>query len=205
MREHSVTAIKPQDNLANNVNRVLSKATLRHCEQIALRYIVGSIRDCSLSKKIHSLDREESLALELCPDEAHRFGEALEKSVREASKIKFDLLNGLSKTSAIHFDIDSKKLEQSFQIYASGSFRREKIRKKYGNDLEILLARTNGEERETSYGITLDCQWHEGDGIPQILTYSTDRNSNNFIIKIMEKSSGELVNAINSYIKGVHR
>ena len=32
MREYSVTAIKPQENLANKANKVFSKSTLRHCE-----------------------------------------------------------------------------------------------------------------------------------------------------------------------------
>ena len=116
MREHSVTAIKPQDHLANNVNRVLSKATLRHCEQIALRYIVDSVRDCSLIKKIHSLDREESLALELCPDEAHRFGEALEKSVREASKIKFDHLNDCQKRQRFISTLTARSWNSRFKF-----------------------------------------------------------------------------------------
>ena len=75
---------------------------------------MGSIRTVRI-KKIHSLDSEESLALELCPDEALRFGEALEVSPR-ASKVKFDHLNGLSKTSAIHFDIDSKSWNSRFRF-----------------------------------------------------------------------------------------
>ncbi len=201
MREYSVTSIKPQEHLASRVNRFLSKTTLRHCEQLALKHVLKPLPDCTLVKSIKALDEGESLALELCPEEAARFGACLEQSMRESATVSFEPLDGHQKSQAIHLGISSKKLEKAFQIYASGSYRREKIRKAYGKDLELLIARTEGEAREEAYSVTVDVQWHEVDGLPQILTFTTARNSNNWITNLIEESAGDLVNDLNEHIK----
>lgn len=201
MREQSVTSIKPQEHLASKVNKFFSKSTLRHFEQLGLKNVVKAVVQCPLSKRISSLDEEKSLALELCPQDAYRFGEALDKSVRESTTISFDPLDGFQKTSAIYLGVKSKKLESAFQIHASGSYRRDKIRKAYGKDLELLLSRSHDEKRDESYSVKVDVQWHEIDGLPQILTFTTARNSNNWIAKLIEDCAGDLVNDLNEHIK----
>ena len=201
MREYSVTSIRPQEHLANKVNKFFSKATLRHCEQLALKNVLKSLPDCTLVKSINALDEDESLSLELCPKEAMRFGACLETSVRESITVTYEPLDGHRKSSAIHLGVISKKLEKAFQIYASGSYRREKIRKEFGKDLELLIARQEGESRDEIYSVTIDVQWHELEGLPQVLTFTTARNSDNWIAYLIEESASGLVNDLNEHIK----
>jgi hypothetical protein len=201
MREYSVISIRPQEHIASKVNKFFSKSTLRHCEQLALKNVLASLPTCDLSQAIHSLNDDESLSLELCPKEAMRFGACLENSVRESITVTYEPLDGHQKSSAIPLGVMSKKLEKSFQIYASGSYRREKIRKEFGKDLELLIARQESESRDEIYSVTIDVQWHELEGLPQVLTFTTARNSDNWIAYLIEESASGLVNDLNEHIK----
>ncbi len=197
----NVSHIKPQNNLANTVNRLLDKTPLRNLEQATLGYVVDVISEAKILGSVASLSDKDCERMQLAPVERGRFGDAVKMATKEAGSITFAKLNGHDANGTISIDVDSNKLERAFNLYASGSFRRKELRHKYGHDLEVLLTRNADEQRNDSYNVTIDAQYGEIDGVPQITTYSVHRNADNWITRAISSDIKILVDELNGRLK----
>lgn len=199
-----VSHIKPKNHLASRVNEKLQKSSLRAFEQAAIGYVVGVVSEAKFLGSVASLTDQQCESLELAPIERGRFTDAVTMAVKEAGRITFSKVDGHTATSQIYIDIDTKKLERAFSLYASGSFRRNELRNKYGNDLELLLTRNSDEVRKELYNVTIDAQFGELEGVPQIITYSTHRNSDNWITRAISSNIKHLVNKLNTSMQNMY-
>ena len=192
-----VTYCRPQQNLANNINKLYTKTSLRQFEQLALNQVAKLIQDSSFVKSVSSLTDDECETFELAPVERDRFSSGVHMAFKEAATVIFEHLNGIQNTGSIVLTTNAHKLEKAFGLYCSGSFRRDSLIMKFGDELAILSTKKDGEERKAEYSVVIECQYDLKDDIPQIKTYHAHRNSDNWITRAIFKDVKNLVDEVN--------
>ena len=164
MATTNVFEIKPQHHMRNRVNKVLTKNSLRCLENNAKTYVSVSLCDSPWVQEIARATEEEAERLAVAPVECSRFPSAIGMSCVESLKTTFWPLNGYNTRSKLFLSLDTEKLRKSFSIYASGSFRRDEVRKTYPQ-LETLI---HGSYVPDQAGIECELEWYEVDEVPQM-------------------------------------
>ena len=150
-----VTTIKPKQNIHNKRNKVFRGASLRRLEQNILSTSLSVLYNADFVKSVVSLSEEECETLNLAPCEARRFADDICMVLRSGFTVVFEPLDGKGDSANIILSFDSQKLERAFGIYASGSFRRDDVLAKFGEDLKILIA-ANTMMRHAKYQVTIE-------------------------------------------------
>ena len=201
MSTTKVTYCKPKKNLANCINKLYIKTSLRKFEQLANNYIANLVHDTDFVKAASSLTDNECENFELAPVERDRFRSGVHMAVKEAMTVYFEHLNGLTNTASVIITINAKKLEKAFSLYCSGSFRRRGLLQKFGDKLTLLLAPEEGEQRKGDYNVVIECQYDQVKETPQVITYHTHRNCDNWITRTIYKNTKKLVDLINEKLE----
>lgn len=104
-------------------------------------------------KSVVALSEKECETLNLAPVESRRFADDICMVLRSGFACHFEPLDGNGDTANIILSFNSQKLERAFSIYASGSFRRDDVSTKFGEDLKILIP-DNTINRNAQYQVT---------------------------------------------------
>lgn len=201
MSTTKVTYCKPQKNLANLINKFYIKTSLRKFEQLANNYIANLVQESDFVKEVLSLTDADCERLEIAPVERDHFRSGVHMAIKESTTVFFEHLNGITNTASVILTVNAKKLEKAFAMYCSGSFRRRGLVQKFGDKLTILLAKEKGEQRKGDYNVVIECQYDLVKETPQVITYHTHRNCDNWITRTIYKNTKKLVDLINEKLE----
>ena len=115
--------------------------------------------------------------------------------LRSGFAVVFEPLDGKGASANIILSFDSQKLERAFGIYASGSFRRDDVLAKFGEDLKILIP-DNTMMRHAKYQVTIE-PTYTTDNLIKIVNQNVYRNENNWITLSITNSIKQIINVIN--------